>query len=64
MERDVRDHGGQQGSRPRSRAESYHSAHSAQRDQRVEDLECQVERLIKELENENVLNQNVLSEMM
>ena len=50
MERDVRDLGGQQGSGPRSRAGSFHSARSAQRDQRVADLESQVDRLIKELE--------------
>ena len=38
MERDARDLGGQQGSRPRSRAESYHSTNRAQRDQRVAEL--------------------------
>ena len=50
IERDVRDHEGQQGSGPRSRAESYHSANSAQRDQRVAELERKVERLVRELE--------------
>ena len=50
IERDVRDLGGQQESGPRSRAGSFHSARSAQRDQRVADLESQMEGLIKELE--------------
>ena len=50
MERDVRDRGGQQGRRLRSRAESYHSANSAQRDQRVAELERQVQKLSRALE--------------
>ena len=50
IERDVRDHGGQQGSGPRLRAESYHSANSAQRDQRVAELERQVEKLCRALD--------------
>ena len=50
IERDVRDHEGQQGSGPRSRAESYHSANSAQRDQRVAELERQVEKRCRALE--------------
>ena len=50
IERDVRDHEGQQGSGPRSRAESYHSTNSAQRDQRVAELERKVERFVRELE--------------
>ena len=50
IERDVRDLGGQQESGPISRAGSFHSARSAQRDQRVADLESQMEGLIKELE--------------
>ena len=50
VERDARDLGDQQGSRPRSRAESYHSATSAQRDERVAELERQVAKLCRELE--------------
>ena len=50
VERDARDVGDQQGNLTRSRAESYHSARSALRDERMTALEQQVSRLCQALE--------------
>ena len=49
-ERDVRENVNQEGNRQQSRAESYHSAGSAQRDERVAELERQVAALCRERE--------------